>query len=253
MLHHLLIPTTLKCTAAGCNPYARRVVPGDIHLIPEGTEIEFDFTDRADLLVFGFGALRPQAIGNELGPGTDPQLAFHFSVRDAQISSLVHALREELRSDCARGRSYITQLCSTLIRYVVTTYSMNSQAKRKSPGGLPPNRLRFVLDHIHTNIPNRLFSRDLAKLVQMSPQHFGNLFRQSTGFSPYEYVIHERIERGKRLLVETAMPLMEIALELGFAHHSHFGDTFKHVTGMSPKQYRLLHESYPLRNGSNAA
>jgi AraC family transcriptional regulator len=88
----------------------------------------------------------------------------------------------------------------------------------------------------------------------MSPQHFGNLFRQSTGRAPYEYVIYHRIERGKRLLSETNMPIMEIALEVGFAHHSHFADTFRHVTGMTPKQYRLLYESYPsAESGRQAA
>lgn len=78
----------------------------------------------------------------------------------------------------------------------------------------------------------------------MSPQHFGNLFRRSTGHAPYEYILHERIEYGKRLLAETRLPIMEIAIEVGFAHQSHFGDTFRQLTGVTPKLYRQRHESF---------
>jgi AraC family transcriptional regulator len=240
---HLATPVNLKC-AVGGRPYGRRVVPGDIHIIPEGTQICIDFSGPCELILLSFSRQSLHAICHDLGRNGDISLTFQFSLRDAQILGLAQTLQEELRSGCERGEAYMRQLVSTVIRYIASTYSTLSVARAKPPGGLPPIRLRFVLDHIHTHIRTQLFSKDLAKLVQMSPQHFGNLFRKSTGRAPYEYILHERIEYGKRLLAETTLPIMEIAIEAGFAHHSHFGDTFRQLTGMTPKQYRQRHESF---------
>jgi AraC family transcriptional regulator len=124
-----------------------------------------------------------------------------------------------------------------------------------SPGGLPPNRLRFVLDHVHRHLRDRLLSKDLAKLVQMSPQHFANLFRQSTGRAPHEYVMHERIEEAKRLLAGSSMPLVDVGFEAGFANQSHFGDSFRQATGTTPKKYRQCFECFhpPDETGRNKA
>jgi AraC family transcriptional regulator len=254
LVQHLASPVNLTCIVRG-TPYARRAIPGDLHIIPEGSQIQLDFSGATELLFFSFDRQHLNSICHDLGQNGDLDLKFHFSLRDQQMSSLVHALQEELRSGCARGDSYMKYLSSTLIRYVTSTYSAHAPAPARGLSGLPPNRLRFILDHIHTNIHTRLFSRDLAKLVQMSPQHFGNLFRQSTGRAPYEYILCERIEQGKRLLAETQMPIMDIAIEVGFAHHSHFGDAFRHLTGMTPKQYRQLYESFntPARMNCNEA
>ena len=243
LVQHLASPVNLTCVVRGV-PYARRAIPGDVHIIPEGTQIHLDFSGATELLFFCFDRQRLHSICHDLDQNGDLTLKFHFSLRDPQMSSLVHALQEELRSGCARGDSYMRHLSSTLIRYVASTYSAHAQAPAMHVSGLTPNRLRFVLDHIHTNIHTRLFSRDLAELVQMSPQHFCNLFRQSTVRAPYEYILSERIEQGKRLLAETQMPIMDIAIEVGFAHHSHFGDAFRHLTGMTPKQYRQRYESF---------
>jgi AraC family transcriptional regulator len=158
---------------------------------------------------------------------------------------LIHALQEELRTGCVTGEFYIRQLAATLIRYIASRYSNQSAAVATfSPGGLPPNRLRFVIDHIHQHLGTRLLSKDLASLVQMSPQHFANLFRKSTGRAPHEYVVYERIEEAKRLLAESSMPLMDVSLEAGFANQSHFGDSFRHATGTTPKKYRQCFECF---------
>ncbi|WP_421654392.1 helix-turn-helix domain-containing protein [Leptothermofonsia sp. ETS-13] len=41
---------------------------------------------------------------------------------------------------------------------------------------------------------------DLAELPGLSQFHFSRLFKQSIGFSPYQYVLQQRVERGRQLL-----------------------------------------------------
>src|SRR6266849_3346409 len=233
---HTARPVTLQCTANG-KRYMRHVIPGDIHILPPDTELRFEFSGPSELMLLSFDQQNLQTVCHDLGE--------HFSLRDEQISSLIHALQEELRSGCVTGQMYVQQLAATLIRYIASRYSNQSAGVTiPSPGGLPPNRLRFVLDHVHRHLRHRLLSKDLAKLVQMSPQHFANLFRQSTGRAPHEYVMHERIEEAKRLLAESSMALVDVGFEVGFATQSHFGDSFRQATGTTPKKYRQCFECF---------
>lgn len=242
---HIARPVTLQCLVNG-KPYMRHVIPGDIHILPRDTQLRFEFSGPSELMLLSFDQQSLQTVCHDLGENNSLLLTFHFSLRDEQISSLVHVLQEELRSGCVTGEFYVRQLTATLIRYIASRYSNQSVAVAAlSSGGLPPIRLRFVLDHIHRHLCTRLPSKDLARLVQMSPQHFANLFRKSTGRAPHEYVVHERIEQAKRLLAESSMPLVDVGFEVGFANQSHFGDSFRQATGTTPKKYRQCFELLP--------
>ena len=238
---HLAVPITFECSVNG-KTCVRRVVPGDVHIIPECTELGIQLSGPAELGLLTFDHRALQAVAHDVSMKDDLRLTFQFSLRDAQILSLIHALQEELKSGCVTGESYVRQLGNALIRYVASRYSTQAHHPVVLSGGLPPNRLRFVLDYIHSRIETRLGLAELAAKAHMSPQHFANLFRRSTGRAPHEYIVHERIERAKRLLAGTTEPLMDVAFEAGFANQSHFTDVFHRLTGMTPRRYRQLFE-----------
>jgi len=75
-------------------------------------------------------------------------------------------------------------------------------------------------------------------VVEMSPYHFARLFKQSTGFTPHQYLINSRIERAKMLLAEKKLSIAEICEYVGFRSPSHFIALFRKFTSMTPKAYR---------------
>jgi AraC family transcriptional regulator len=72
----------------------------------------------------------------------------------------------------------------------------------------------------------------------MSPFHFARLFKQSTGNSPYRYVLQARANRAKELLKSGKFSIIEIAHRLGFADQSHLTRQLKDVFGATPKMLR---------------
>jgi len=78
----------------------------------------------------------------------------------------------------------------------------------------------------------------LARQIGFSPYHFARLFRQTTGESPHQFVLRQRIERAQRLLAEGGMPLAHVAVESGFADQSHLTRAFKRQLGLTPRAYR---------------
>jgi AraC family transcriptional regulator len=59
----------------------------------------------------------------------------------------------------------------------------------------------------------------------MSQYRFARAFKQSTGLPPHQYLLGQRVERAKKLLIEKQLPIVDISYQLGFASQSHFTAT----------------------------
>jgi RpiB/LacA/LacB family sugar-phosphate isomerase len=104
---------------------------------------------------------------------------------------------------------------------------------------IPPARLARILEYIAKNLDRPIHVADLSELVGMSQSHFSKLFKFSTGLSPHQYVIHERINRSKELLRQGQTKIVDIALEVGFENQAHFTTVFGSVVGTTPRQFQL--------------
>jgi AraC family transcriptional regulator len=109
-----------------------------------------------------------------------------------------------------------------------------SVARRR---GLPYPALRRAIDAIHERLGEKMALQDIADAACMSRFHFARQFRHSTGCSPMEYLLRARLDQAKALLRQCAMPISDIALEIGFADQSHMTRHFRRATGMTPLQY----------------
>ena len=108
--------------------------------------------------------------------------------------------------------------------------------------GLSKRKLQEVLQYIHQNLSEDLSLQTIATHIGFSQYYFCRLFKESTGLTPYQYIIQQRIERAKQLLIQDHYSIVDIALQVGFANQSHFCQRFRRITGVSPRTYRKLQE-----------
>jgi len=104
--------------------------------------------------------------------------------------------------------------------------------------GLPRYKLRRVIEFIDANIGGPISLDDLARAADMSRYHFHRQFKKSLGMTPHDYILHNRIERAKSLLIGSALPLIDVARDVGFVDQSHFTSTFRRLTSMTPRHFR---------------
>lgn len=89
--------------------------------------------------------------------------------------------------------------------------------------------------------------QDIAGSVHLSETYFHNVFTESVGVTPHEYLINCRIEKAKKLLWDTNIPISEVAERSGFGCQQYLGKVFKQQTGMTPAAYRKrLQQNYVL-------
>ncbi|MBT9317939.1 helix-turn-helix domain-containing protein [Leptothoe spongobia] len=180
-----------------------------------------------------------QVVGETLGQDCDRiQLIPAFQTHDPQIEAIATMLLAELKGESLGSQLYIESLANVLAVHLLRHHTTTRPELSIYEGGLPQHQLLQVLDYIDAHLGSEITLADLAQLVGMSQFHFGRLFKQSLGLSPYQYLLLQRVERAKQLLKQTGKPVVEIALECGFNSHSHFGRKFRQLTGITPKAYR---------------
>lgn len=103
---------------------------------------------------------------------------------------------------------------------------------------VPLGKVRAAIRTIEESLGERVTISDLAQASKLSSRHATRLIWQFTGFSPHQYLLRQRIVRARERLAWTDEPIVEIALDLGFANQSHFISAFKQVTAFTPANYR---------------
>jgi AraC-like DNA-binding protein len=104
------------------------------------------------------------------------------------------------------------------------------------------NSMPRVLTYMRRNCTQRVTLEDVAEKAHLSPSYFSRVFHAQTGRTFSDYLARLRIDHAKRLLVQSALDMAQIAAQSGFYDQSHFTRTFKNVTGLTPGAYRRRRE-----------
>jgi AraC family transcriptional regulator len=157
---------------------------------------------------------------------------------DQRLANLMEIMCAEVKEGCPSGRLFGESISLALLTYLASKYAAAWNVDDHATS-LSPAQKRVVVDYIQSNLMDNISVTELANLVQMSPSHFSRLFSASFGVAPYKFVMHERIEGAKVMLVSTQLSASDIASAYGFASQSHFIKVFRQFVGVTPKQYKL--------------
>ena len=83
----------------------------------------------------------------------------------------------------------------------------------------------------------------LSEKIGMEYNYMSSLFSANEGITVEKYLILQRIERVKELLVYNELSLKEIAYQLGYSSVAHLSNQFKKVTGLTPSYFKEIKES----------
>ncbi|MBZ0199592.1 MAG: helix-turn-helix transcriptional regulator [Ignavibacteriaceae bacterium] len=86
------------------------------------------------------------------------------------------------------------------------------------------------------------YSTFLSEKIGMSYQHLSSLFSSLEGITIEKYIINQKIEKVKELLIYDELTLSEIAYRLGYSSVQYLSNQFKKTTGFSPSQFKLVKE-----------
>ncbi|MGG1638970.1 helix-turn-helix domain-containing protein [Paenibacillus sp. NRS-1760] len=95
-----------------------------------------------------------------------------------------------------------------------------------------------VMRHVQEHYAGNLTLKSVAKLVSIEEHYLSRLFTQKTGSNLISYIQRVRLEKAKRLLEETQLPIGEIGASVGLQNDNYFVKLFKKWYGETPGSYR---------------
>lgn len=119
-----------------------------------------------------------------------------------------------------------------------------AKSKRKSYGMV----IDKAINYINQNLYGRLQLSDIAKYTGYSPAYLSDLFYKKTGQHIQEYILDQKTDEVKKLLLYSDRSCTEIANALGYSSLAHMSSSFKARTGTTPKDFRnALQNTYEHR------
>ena len=243
--HHWLCYLLSNCnlhqiTRIGDCEYTGEMRRGDIWLKPNSHNGFWSWKDSDECLLFAIAPdfLRQIAIENDFANADSVEISPVLKKHDDQLHNLAVLFRQEIAHTNSGSRMYIESLSNMLALHLLRHYCIFPAKGAQYTGGLPPYKLRQVTDYINTYLANDISLNELASQVKLSQSHFSHLFRQSTGKSPYKFLLQQRVNRAQELLLKQDMAIADVAISVGFYDQSHLSRHMKKLLGVSPRQLR---------------
>lgn len=120
---------------------------------------------------------------------------------------------------------------------------MQAYARGMTPREDENRRLLRARDAMDRHYAEPLDVAAIARVAHVSPAHFSRRFKTVFGETPHRYLQRRRIERSMALLRDTATPVTDVALTVGFTSLGTFSRTFRDIVGTSPTDYRSRADS----------
>jgi AraC family transcriptional regulator len=166
------------------------------------------------------------------------ELRYRRKFADSRLSALVSAAHAEMAAGFPNGRLFLDSVEQAMAVALVSGHAVRQRPVPISRGGLGPPRLRRIKELVDAKIEDELSLDEMAQAVGLSTAHFARMFRKSTGETPHQFVLRQRLERAKAMLRAADARILDVAVACGFKTQQHFAQVFRGVCGISPTEYR---------------
>ncbi|MDB5848925.1 MAG: AraC family transcriptional regulator protein [Rhodoferax sp.] len=132
----------------------------------------------------------------------------------------------------------VDQLALAVGIHLMEQYSGLPFANARKARSLSASNERRAKEILSGGLASGVSIAAIAKHCSLSRSHFIRAFRETTGCTPHRWLVLQRVERARELMLNSPLSLAEIALVCGFADQSHFTRAFVQIVGLSPGKWR---------------
>lgn len=211
---------------------------GDVCVVPAYTRHWIHSKGEQGLIMI---SLEPSFLARTIPESIDSnniELLPHFAQPDPLIHQIGLSLKTALQTNSPGNRFYAESLGVALVAHLMQFYTNKKYPLQDN--NIPPEdaKIKQAKDYIHAHLNEKLSLEEIAATIAMSQYHFCRVFKESTGLTPWQYVIKKRIELAKQLLKIPQLSIVEISYQLGYSTPAQFSNFFRKHTGITPSKYR---------------
>ncbi|MGC2402214.1 MAG: AraC family transcriptional regulator [Acidobacteriaceae bacterium] len=167
-------------------------------------------------------------------------LSWPFGKPDLGLKNLGSCLLPMLEEPGAGADLYVDHLLFAIHAYIARNYGGITAAPTVVRGGLAPWQAARATEMMKANLDGEIALSQVARECKLSVSHFVRAFKQTVGQPPYRWLLLQRMEAAKELLLHSSLPMVEIALKCGFADQACFIRAFRKLLNATPGEWRRI-------------
>lgn len=157
---------------------------------------------------------------------------------DHIIRNLGECLMPAFDRPDAASRLFADHVSLALLSHLTAFYAEQPTLVRPMRGALARWQERRAKDMLLANLDGQIGLDDLARACGLSRSHFARAFKIAVGVPPLQWLLVQRVERAKDLLLNSTLTIDEIAHHCGFADQSHLTRAFQRMVKATPGAWR---------------
>ena len=142
------------------------------------------------------------------------------------------------------GDDFDDKLVNRICEQALTDRVRNPQDRQRLPLrarlGVHNSKVLTIIEMMEANLTEPQALVRVADSIGLSRRQVERLFRQEMGRSPARYYLEIRLDRARHLLLQSNLPIVEVAVACGFISASHFSKCYRELYGRSPQQERAV-------------
>ncbi|MFC3227922.1 GlxA family transcriptional regulator [Marinibaculum pumilum] len=168
---------------------------------------------------------------------------FTCSGGTAPLDMMVHLIGRD------HGEALAMQVAEQMLHTPVRHAGDPQRSGLQYRTGISHPKLLAAIAAMEAHLEAPLGMDDLAAQVGLSPRQLERLFRQHLDRPPRRYYLELRLKRARHLLLQTPMPVIQVAVACGFTSASHFADAYHACFGHAPRAERQRGNGGPAAAG----
>ena len=169
-----------------------------------------------------------------------------FNTKEAAVifsgeqQEIIHKILDIMFFHIKTSRQNANELCHYLLSSLLSILVELPKNHQRNFNIEKQTIMNKVRSYLEQNFTQTLSLEEIAERFKISPFYLSRLFKEEIGFSPIQYLNRLRIGAAQSLLMETNLPITQIAIDVGYENITYFSTFFSKMTGVTPTLYRDL-------------
>jgi AraC family transcriptional regulator len=166
------------------------------------------------------------------------QLVWPYGTLDPIVHQLGQALLASLERPHHASKIFVDHVLQALNCHFVCAYGGGSISSTQFRGGLSPWQMRTASGFLEAHLDGNIGLQQVAEACELSVSHFARAFKETFRKPPHRWLTERRVDRARDLMMNSHLPLADIAIRSGFGDQSALNRSFKRIHGVSPGIWR---------------
>jgi transcriptional regulator GlxA family with amidase domain len=133
----------------------------------------------------------------------------------------------------------VNRVCEQVLTDRVRSPTDRQRLPLRARLGVQNSKILTIIELMEANLSEPMSLIEIADHVGLSRRQIERLFRTEMGRSPARYYLEIRLDRARHLLLQSSLPVVEVAVACGFVSASHFSKCYRELYSRSPQQERV--------------